>query len=98
MVYFCVMVKGPCRGKLCDFWARIKIRKSSLDDLVKGLTNSIAQCADRQEIELKDAFNNYWFLLGIRSRSKLCKEEPDLCEKMRVAEERASRGLVVARQ
>jgi hypothetical protein len=97
MVQFCVLVKGPCRGKMCDFWARIKIRKRSLDDLVVGLLSSIAQCPDQEEAEIDATMKDYWLQLGVKNRSRLCNEEPDLCEKMRRAEEIAARQLLVAR-
>ncbi|MBN2229394.1 MAG: hypothetical protein JW779_07340 [Candidatus Thorarchaeota archaeon] len=86
MVQYCVMVKGPCRGKMCDFWARIKIRKASIEELVVGIRESIAQCNSTQSMILNDALREYWTRMGIRNFERLCEEEPDLCAKMIDAE------------
>ncbi|TFG07332.1 hypothetical protein EU522_00820 [Candidatus Thorarchaeota archaeon] len=48
---------------------------TSLDELERG--------------KMPDVLNNYWRLFGIRSRERLCEEEPDLCEMMAKIEERA---------
>ena len=84
--YYCTMVHGPCRGKMCDFWARAKIKKSSVEDLISGFRNSVNECDDG--IPLNQAIEQYWSDLGVKSKSTLCREEPDLCEKMKEVERR----------
>lgn len=80
------MVKGVCRGKGCDFWARIKIRKLSLDELVTGIRESIMECKTNNSMSIEDAIHEYWSQIGVRNMDKLCTEEPDLCTKMMDAE------------
>ncbi len=86
MALYCVMVKGACRGKGCDFWARVKIRKLSLDDLVKGIRESIVECKAKNSMPIENAIQEYWSQIGVRNMDKLCMEEPDLCTKMMDAE------------
>lgn len=94
---YCVLVKGRCRGKKCDFWARIKIRKSTVKKLVDGLVESTAECQSDDGKSIGNVFDEYWSLLGIRDRELLCEEEPDLCEKMQRAEHLAESRVSVAR-
>lgn len=86
MVQYCPMVKGFCRGKACDFWARIKIRKLSLDELVTAIRNSIVECTTKDSISKEDAIREYWIQIGVKNIYRLCMEEPDLCTKMMDAE------------
>ena len=86
MALYCVLVKGVCRGKACDFWARVKIRKLSLDELVIGIRESIIECNSKNSMPLDKAIQQYWFQIGVRNIDKLCVEEPDLCTKMMDAE------------
>lgn len=86
MAQFCVMVKGPCRGKSCDFWARIRIRKTTVEDLASGIKGCIIECKTTNSMPLNQALREYWFQLGIRNLDRLCEEEPDLCAKMVDAE------------
>lgn len=83
---FCVMVKGPCRGKMCDFWARVKIRKSTLEELVIGIQEGIVKCHNKNALSLDEAARDYWDRLGVRNMQRLHEEEPDLYEKMKQAE------------
>jgi hypothetical protein len=80
------MVKGPCRGKGCDFWARIKIRKLSLDELVAQIRESLVECENESSMSKDEAIREYWTQIGIKNMDRLCKEEPDLCTKMMDAE------------
>lgn len=89
MAAFCVLVKGPCRGRKCDFWARVKIRKASIEDLAVGIKECIAECQGEDSLELADALYEYWSLIGVQDLKKLCEEEPDLCAKMTEAEVQA---------
>lgn len=86
MASFCVMVKGPCRGKKCDFWARVRIRKTSIEELAAGIKDCIIECQGEDSLELADALHKYWSLIGVQDLKKLCEEEPDLCGKMTKAE------------
>ena len=86
---YCVMVKGFCRGKKCDYWGRVKIRKASIDELVMGIREAVIICQQTDSISLEDAINKYWYEIGIRDMKRLCEEEPDLCAKMIEAETRA---------
>ena len=85
---FCVMVKGPCRGKQCDFWARIKIRKRSIEELVRDVYDSIIECENGSALNIKIALDKFWYELGIRDKERLCREEPDLCDKIKEVEDR----------
>lgn len=86
MTQFCVMVRGPCRGKACDYWARIKIRKAQIETLALEIRAHIIECTQKDSMKLEDAVREYWSQLGIRSFDRLCDEEPDLCTKMIDAE------------
>lgn len=86
MALYCVLVKGACKGKGCDFWARVKIRKLSLDELVIGIRESIVECTSKNSMSIEDAIHEYWFQIGVRNLDRLCVEEPDLCTKMMDAE------------
>jgi len=86
MALYCVMVKGVCRGKGCDFWARVKIRKFSLEELVTGIRESIVECTSKNAMSIDEAIRQYWSQIGVRNMDKLCVEEPDLCTKMMDAE------------
>ena len=88
MAAFCVMVKGPCRGKMCDFWARVRLRKIHIDELVWGLQESISNCEDGSGSTLDEAFSQYWTDFGIKDLRRFCDEDPDLCSKVKHAEER----------
>ena len=89
MASFCVMVKGPCRGKKCDFWTRVRIRKASIEELAAGIKDCIVEFKGEDSLELVDALHEYWSLIGVQDMKKLCEEEPDLCAKMTEAEVQA---------
>lgn len=81
--YYCTMVKGPCRGALCDFWARTKIKKASIDELVLKARESILECSkDNGGVALDKALEKFWKDFGIKSMESLCKEDPKLCQKV----------------
>ena len=80
------MVKGLCRGNACDFWARIKIRKLSLDELVLSIKESLVECKAGNPMSIDDAIREYWKQIGIKNMDRVCEEEPDLCTKMMDAE------------
>ena len=87
MVAFCVMVKGPCRGKMCDFWARVKLKKLSIDEIVQQLQDFIIKCEEEVGPDLDNAFTQYWSNFGIKDLKLFCDEEPVLCSKLKDAEE-----------
>jgi hypothetical protein len=80
------MIKGLCRGKSCDFWARVKIRKLSLDELVLSIRESIVECESTNSMSKDEAIREYWTQIGIKNMDRVCEEEPDLCSKMMDAE------------
>jgi hypothetical protein len=80
------MVKGPCRGKGCDFWGRVKVRKASVEELAADIRQVIVKCESQNPKTLEDALREYWHVLGIRNMERLCEEEPELCAKMTEAE------------
>ena len=82
------MVKGPCRGKQCDFWARIKIRKRAVEELVREVYDSIIECEDSSVFDIRIALDQFWYKIGVRDRERLCYEEPDLCAKIKEVENR----------
>jgi hypothetical protein len=89
MAQYCVLVKGLCRGKSCDYWARVKIRKVSMNELITDIQESVRKCKNTNSMKLDEALRNYWLQVGIRDFDRLCREEPDLCAKMVDAEVRA---------
>ncbi len=86
MASFCVLVMGPCRGKKCDYWARVRIRKTSVEELAAGIKDCIIEFKGEDSLEIANAFHEYWSLIGVQDLKKLCEEEPDLCDKMKEAE------------
>jgi len=91
---FCVMVKGPCRGKMCDFWARVRIRKSTIEELVIGIRESVIKCHNENSLSFDEATREYWDNIGVRNMQRLREEEPDLYEKMKQAETIARNDFV----
>ncbi len=94
MPLYCVMVKGSCRGKMCDFWAGVRIGKLHIDELVKELQNSISNCEEEITSDLDDAFSQYWTDFGIKDLRRFYEEQPDLCFKMKKAEELTRRTML----
>ncbi len=84
------MVKGPCRGKKCDFWARVRLKKKSVCTAAEELEEAIKICNARDGKTLDDAIRTYWSQVGIRDMNRLCEEEPELCSKIRRIEEIAT--------
>ena len=91
---YCVMVQGPCRGKMCDFWARVRIGKLHVDELVQELRSSISSCEEDIGSDLNDAFSQYWTDFGIKDFRRFCEEAPDLCSKIKQAEERTREAML----
>lgn len=89
---YCVMVQGPCRGKMCDFWARVKLRKRTIDEIVHDMYLSIRKCDNPGHTKLDDAIIKYWAEFGVKNIERLFEEEPELCSKI-VAVEQEVRSL-----
>jgi hypothetical protein len=78
------MVQGPCRGKMCDFWTRVKLKKTSVDDLVQEVLLRVRECDNPGHSSLDDALIESWTAIGVRNIRRFCEEEPDLCSKMKL--------------
>ncbi len=89
----CVLVKGPCRGKMCDFWARVRIGKLHVNELANELHDGISNCDEGITSNLDDAFSQYWIDFGIKDMRRLCDEAPNLYSKIRQAEERTREAM-----
>ncbi|RDE12792.1 MAG: hypothetical protein C4K49_09580 [Candidatus Thorarchaeota archaeon] len=87
LMAWCVIVKGPCRGKDCDYWTRVRIRKMPIDQIVDEIRSSLSQCHDGCCQSTENALKQYWTAVGIRDMKRLCQEEPDLCDKIRQVED-----------
>ncbi len=86
--YFCTMVKGPCRGALCDFWARAKLKKASVEDLVSKARESFVICRkDNGGVTLDKALDLFWKDFGVKSMERLAQEEPLLYQKITKVQE-----------
>ena len=94
MAAYCVMVKGPCRGKMCDFWVGVRLRKLHIDELVRDLWGSISSCEEDSGSTLGDAFSQYWTDFGINDLRRFCDEDPELCSKMNHVEEQVRMMLL----
>jgi hypothetical protein len=86
------MVKGKCKGKKCDFWARVKLRKSDLDDMVRTIVSSLVECRDNGK-SLEDALYTFWNEFGIKDMATMFEEEPDLKTKVTLIENRVQQQL-----
>jgi hypothetical protein len=72
---------------MCDFWARVKLGKLQVEELVQDLRSSISSCEGDLGSTLDDAFSQYWSDFGIKNIGRFRNENPDLFSKMRHAEE-----------
>ena len=71
---------------MCDFWARVRIRKADPDRLLEEMRDNISASHDNGK-DIEDAIQGFWRLYGLRNLGRLCIEEPDLCTKIRNLEE-----------
>jgi hypothetical protein len=81
------MVKGPCRGNKCDFWARVKLQKRSVKQLVREIYDSIIECEDGSALNIEVALAQFWCSFGIKDMKRLCLEDPSLCKKIAEVEQ-----------
>lgn len=84
---WCVMVGGPCRGKNCDFWARIKIKKKSVEEMTEDIIARVNGRTKEEDITPEQAIQDYWDCLGVKNRKVLRKEKPGIFAKMMKVEE-----------
>lgn len=84
---YCVMVQGPCRGNMCDFWARVKLKKRTIDEVAQDMYLSIRECDNPKHAKLDAAIIEYWTAFGVKNIVRLCEEEPELCSKIRQVED-----------
>jgi hypothetical protein len=71
---------------MCDFWARVKLRKRTIDEVAQDMYLSIRECDNPGHIKLDDAIFEYWIAFGVKNIRRLCEEEPELCTKIRQIE------------
>ncbi len=95
MNHWCTMVHGPCRGKACDFWARVKLKHATVDELFEQISHDIVQCIEGQHA-IGPAIDRYWKGFGLNSLERLHKEEPELFEKVRAVSIRLETQLGAA--
>ena len=73
---------------MCYFWARVKIRKRTVDELVADILDSIIECDDDSAMQYDDTLEQYWKSLGVTDMERLYREEPDLSIKIKEVERR----------
>ena len=71
---------------MCDFWARVKIRKQSVEELVEHARDAIIPCKTSDLETVREALDEYWKNIGVMDIDRLRDEEPDLFDKMRDVE------------
>lgn len=79
---------------MCDFWARVKLRKLYIDELVQELRNRINTCEEDLGSNLDDTFSKYWTDFGIKNLGRFCEEAPELCSKMKQVEEQVRKTIL----
>ena len=84
---YCPLVRGQCRGtKLCDFWARVKLEKKSVEQLVEGINKDFVENGENNGRPLRKDVDRYWRLFGIKSMDVLSEEKPHLYAKIKQVE------------
>ena len=71
---------------MCDFWARVKIQKKSIEEMADDIRESIAECEEGNVKTVTDVIQAYWSVLGVRDMHRLYEEEPNLYEKIKQVE------------
>ncbi|MBD3407964.1 MAG: hypothetical protein GF411_17725 [Candidatus Lokiarchaeota archaeon] len=84
---WCNMVRGPCKGNKCDFWARAKLKKMSVDDIVQQLQEGLTECDPNNGKAFDEALDEFWAAFGIKDMDALQEEEIGLFSKIQKAEE-----------
>ena len=84
---YCPLTRGICRGtKMCDFWARVKLDKKSVDEIVKDLREGVEKHGGNNGRTVREAIDRHWLLSGIKSMELISKEKPALFAKIQLAE------------
>ncbi len=85
---WCVLTHGPCRGKMCDFWARVRLNKMSIDE-IQAAVESWLEMHSKDHCEDLDAmFEQCWSALGLRDLNRLQREDATLFSKIVCVEDR----------
>ncbi|MGV9102986.1 MAG: hypothetical protein ACOC3C_02580 [Candidatus Thorarchaeota archaeon] len=84
---WCVMIGGPCRGKNCDFWAQIKIKKKPVEEMVEDILTRVETQNEESLPTPKQAIQEYWDCLGVKNLNRLRKEKPEIFAKMKEVEQ-----------
>ncbi|MHA1955917.1 MAG: hypothetical protein ACW968_03225 [Candidatus Thorarchaeota archaeon] len=71
---------------MCDFWARVRIRKRTVETLTTEMKESISECNENGAISLEEAIQEFWKALGVTNMNRLCNEDPDLYAKIEQVE------------
>jgi muramidase (phage lysozyme) len=71
---------------MCDFWARIKIQKKSVEEMVDDIRESINKCEEGNIKTITEVIQSYWSALGVRDMNRLCEEKSNLYEKIKQVE------------
>jgi hypothetical protein len=72
---------------MCDFWARVKLRKKTTNEVAQDMYLSIRECDNPGRTQLDDAIIEYWAAFGVKNIGRLCQEAPELCSKIRQVED-----------
>jgi hypothetical protein len=72
---------------MCDFWARVKLRKRTTYEVAQDMYLSIQKCDNPGHTKLDDAIIKYWASFGVKNIGRLCEEEPELCSKIVAVEQ-----------
>jgi len=71
---------------MCDFWARVKIQKKSVEEMADDIRESIAECEEGNIKTIAEIIQAYWSALGVRDMNRLSGEESNLYEKIKQVE------------
>ena len=73
---------------MCDFWARVKLRKMATDEVAQDMYLSIHKYDNPGHTKIDDAIIAYWAAFGLKNIERLCEEEPDLCSKINTVQQK----------
>ncbi|MHA2142015.1 MAG: hypothetical protein ACXADD_10980 [Candidatus Thorarchaeota archaeon] len=69
---------------MCDFWARVKLKKTSVNELAQEAFLSVRECNNPGHTDLDDALIEFWTAYGVKNAERLSQEEPYLYSKMKL--------------
>jgi len=72
---------------MCDFWARVKIQKKSVEEMADDIRESITKSDEGIIKTITEVIQAYWSALGVRDMNRLCEEESNLYEKIKQVED-----------